>query len=514
MNAFSIDYATEADLDRRAQLDEFLPAERDWHSPDLTLLGTGRRPAPPFPVELFGPYWSAWVQRSAEHASAPVDYVGTALLTCVGAALGNVRWPVAGTSWSEPPHLWSALIGGPSYSKSPSIDATVDLLRDAEDRMAAGFDDDRRQHEAEKQAAEARREAWKQEVKNLVKAGGNPPRMPSNAEDPEPPVRPRIRVADATVEKLAALAAALPRGLLLQRDELSGWLGGFDRYGGAGSDRAFAIEMYGGRGYVVDRMKTPEPLRIRHLSIGVLGGVQPDKLAAVLDGPDDGLAARILWTWPDVQPGFSLARSVADHVGPRRAFARLTDLAMGSDEFGFPEPRRVRLSNPAEDALEAFAREIAARAADASGVYAGMLGKARGHALRLALVLEFMWWCGAAETAEPAVISERAVLAAAGLMDGYFIVMAERVCGDAAIPVAERQAMALARFLRKRGAPSFNARDVRRDIGGALRETAAMDAACATLVEAGLILPTAPTASTGRKPKNFLVNPAVLRRPS
>jgi hypothetical protein len=77
--------------------------------------------------------------------------------------------------------------------------------------------------------------------------------------------------------------------------------------------------MYGGRSYVVDRMKNAEPLRIRNLSIGVLGGLQPDKLSGLIDGPDDGLAARFLWTWPDNQPEFTLSREVADDA---RAHAR------------------------------------------------------------------------------------------------------------------------------------------------------------------------------------------------
>jgi hypothetical protein len=89
-------------------------------------------------------------------------------------------------------------------------------------------------------------------------------------------------VADVTTERLGALAAGLPRGLLLVRDELSGWLGGFDRYGGGGSDRAFALEMYGGRSYVVDRMKSPEPMRIRHLSVGVCAQNLPDAVGQAL----------------------------------------------------------------------------------------------------------------------------------------------------------------------------------------------------------------------------------------
>ena len=107
--------------------------------------------------------------------------------------------------------------------------------------------------------------------------------------------------------------------------------------------------------------------------------------------------------------------------------------------------------------------------------------------MRLACVVEHLWWAGDPGAPEPTAISNDAVLAAAGLAEGYFLLMAERVCGDAAIPAAERAAMALVRYLRANGLASFNARDMRREIGGLVREASAMDAACAVLVEAGLI---------------------------
>jgi hypothetical protein len=307
------------------------------------------------------------------------------------------------------------------------MDAAFDLVRHAEDLMTAGFDQMRREYETKKQAAEERRDIWKAEVKAALKAGGDaPPPNPLDADEPEAPVRPRIRVADVTTEKLGVLAAALSRGLLLVRDELSGWLGGFDRYGGGGADRAFAIEMYGGRPYTIDRMKNAEPLRIRHLSIGVLGGVQPDRIPAVIDGPDDGLASRVLWTWPEPVQGFTLPRKAVDDGEARHAFMRLVDLQPGTDDLGFPTPKRLRLSEAAADQIEAFASEMKTRAEEASGLFAGTLGKARGHVLRLSLVLEYLWWSAETSGPEPEGISEQATVAAAGLVDGYFVPMAER----------------------------------------------------------------------------------------
>jgi hypothetical protein len=488
--------------------------EGAWNAPDLSLLGTGRRPAPAFPLALLGPLWGPWAERRAAAASAPVDYVAIALLACAAGALANVRWPIAGADWSEPPVLWAGLVGSPSAGKSPALDQALALLLALESRLAIGFDDERRRYETGKQLAEATLEDWKARVKEAVKAGDAPPPKPAEAEVPVAPERPRVRVSDFTTERLATLAAGLPRGLLVVRDELSGWLGGFDRYGGKGSDRSFALEMYGGRSYVVDRASRPDPIRIHHLTVGVLCGVQPDKLDLILDGPDDGLAARLLWCWPDQIPDFALAREGCDEGEARAAFSRFGDLAMGSDEAGEPEPVRVRLTRTAVGELEAFGRQMQHRTEEASGPMAGALGKARGDCLRLAAVLEFLWWAGDRDEGEPTAISDASVIRAAALVGGYFLPMAERAFGDAAIPPAERAAMALARYLRRERLTTFNARLLRRAMGGPLREADAMKRACTDLVEAGLIRPAGPRSGPqgGRPSSDYEVNPAVHGR--
>ena len=164
-----------------------------------------------------------------------------------------------------------------------------------------------------------------------------------------------------------------------------------------------------------------------------------------------------------------------------------------------------------------FAREMGRRGEEATGGFASGLGKARGHALRLSAVLTFLWWCcGMPNAREPDAISEEAVNAAAALLDAYFVPMAERVFGDAAIPLVERGAMAVARHLRKARTPEFNARTARREIGGLVRETPAMDGACKVLIEAGLIRPRFSRAggNKGRQAQNYEVNPALFRRAS
>ena len=137
---------------------------------------------------------------------------------------------------------------------------------------------------------------------------------------------------------------------------------------------------------------------------------------------------------------------------------RSTELRMGSDEFGNLAPIQVRLSSDAEKALEEFGREMDVRSREASGLFAGSLGKARGHALRLSLVIEYLWWCGSATTSEPEQISVEAVnAAAAAMMDGYFIPMAGAVLWGRRNTHRGKNCDGSREALRKTGASTFNA---------------------------------------------------------
>jgi hypothetical protein len=111
---------------------------------------------------------------------------------------------------------------------------------------------------------------------------------------------------------------------------------------------------------------------------------------------------------------------------------------------------------------------------------------------------------------EPEQISAKSVRTAAALMESYFIPTAERVYGDAAIPAVDRAAAILIKHLRKSGLSTFNARVVRREIGGELQDPPMMNGACAALEEAGLIRPLPKRAGPGRKSLDYEVNASAL----
>jgi hypothetical protein len=349
------------------------------------------------------------------------------------------------------------------------------------------------------------REAWERDVRTAATLGSPPPDLPEEAKAPPEPVRPRVLVADSTVEKLGLLAARHPRGLLHHRDELAGWLGSFDRYGGgAGSDRAFWLEAYGGRAYVIDRVKNPDPVRIPHLAIGVSGGIQPDRLGPLLTGADDGLPGRFLWLWPTPLPPKRPIRT-ADPGPALAALRRLSGLGPAAGEPA--EPRGVPLTAAAAGLFQEW-RVGHARIA-AAGKLDTAFGKMPGQLLRLALVLEHLWWATRPGAPEPSAVGVSAVGAAAHLIDECFRPMAERVHADALVPEAERLAAVAAHWIVSARPAVVNARDLRRRRLPGLREPAKVRAALAELVKADWLVPAPGRAggSKGRPREDYTVSP-------
>jgi Protein of unknown function (DUF3987) len=480
--------------------------EIGWSEPDLAVLRLHRRPAPPLPVAVLGPSWATWVANAAEAAACPVDYVVAPLLASASALIGNARWPQATAGWSEPPHLWLGSVGDSGAGKSPGADCLMrSVLPQIEAKMAEEFPDELREWRAAAEVQAAKIETWKAEVRTAAKAGKAPPLAPL-ALDVTEPQQPRLRQNDTTIEKLAELlATAAPKGLLLIRDELAGWIGGMNAYNDAG--RSFWVEAYGGRPYRVERKKHPEPIVVQRLAIAVHGGTQPDKLAALMRDADDGLLSRFLWCWPEPIL-FKLGETPPQAPWAIGALEKLRELDLHR-QGETPEPLMVLLSAEAGPLLVTFAQEMQERQVAAGGLLCSAYGKARGHALRLALVLEFLWWCGEDGIASPPTdISVRAVTAAAHLLTDYFAPMAERVYGDAAIPPADRNATTLARWIRSERPEEVYVRRVQRVVRLPRLTTAeAIHAAAAVLVEADWLLPPKTASGPGRPREAYAINP-------
>ena len=188
--------------------------------------------------------------------------------------------------------------------------------------------------------------------------GNTPPPLPPEADAGCAPHVPRLVLSDATVERVGVIAANQPKGVLQFRDELAGWLLAMEARNG-GSDRAFWLEAFGGRGFTVERMGRA-PLTVERLLIGALGGIQPDRLSELLlKAKDDGLLARFLPIWPERLPPRQPERLASDTLADA-AMARLVKDAL-----------RAQVDAGKTVIVTTHILEVAERMADRIGIIAG-----------------------------------------------------------------------------------------------------------------------------------------------
>jgi hypothetical protein len=481
------------------KLHDLIAAARDWVpasawlEPDMRLVDDDRAPAPVLDDDALPAGWERWIAAEAEARNCPRDYIAAALIGAASAWIGNARRIAATADWTEPAHVWIALVGAPSTGKTPALRPMIEASRLVEREAEPVWCEACARHERDTEIARATDRTWREAVRDAVQAGESPPDRPSGAEASEPPPRPRIVAMDASTEELQHMLAGNPRGLLVVRDELAGWLGGFDRYGGRGADRAFYLEAWNGGAYVCDRVRYHgAPVRIEHASLAILGGMVPDRLREVLADADDGLAARLIYVWPEPMPIARLADHGDDNTAQRRnrlmtAARRLRGLAMGADDHGEPAPRALRLDDDARELFDELRRDAMEQARDASGLAAGWRGKTPGRALRLALVYQMLAWAAEPTSAEPTSVSADAVARVGGYLD-YAAGMLDRVTAGLAIGRAEADAAIIGRHLLATSAKRMNERALYRTAGYAwARDADRRGAALAVLEHAGWI---------------------------
>jgi hypothetical protein len=326
-------------------------------------------------------------------------------------------------------------------------------------------------YERDAEAAAAKKDAWKTAVRNAATQNTNPPPRPAEATAPPAPPQPRLLVMNISIEALQRMLAENPRGLLSVRDELSGWLASFGEYksAGPGADLAFYLQCWNGDAYASDRVKfNGSPIRIEHAALAILGGLVPDRLREVLADADDGLAARLLYVWPDPVPIGPLTDRGGIETARRRdllltAARQLRGLEMGADAYGVAAPRALRLDADAFRLFDEIRRDAMEKARVLPGLAAGWHGKNPGRALRLAMIFEFLEWT-ARGGAEPTTVTSESMVRAGGYLD-YATAMLDRVQGGVAIGRAEADAASIAKHILTRAISTINEREFYRTAG-------------------------------------------------
>lgn len=480
-----------------------------WPDPDLSIVCPDRPEPPEMSGEelqaVFGP-WSNWLCTAATVKSTHIDYVALALLSVGSAVIGNTRWAQPWDGWKEPPIIWGMLVGDPSSGKSPALDAVLEPIREIDNQLSQEFETELKEWQSQDELARISLAQWKLDVKAAIQESSCPPEKPNEADAGPCPIRERVRITDATTESVADLLATSWRGLLLSRDELSGWLGAMDRYSGGG-DRPFWLEAFGGRSYTVDRKGKPNPILVEHLSVSVLGGTQPDKLdSMLLHSDDDGLTARFLTVFPNQVP-LTRPNEKLDEQFAIDAFKRLRGLRPAADENGRPRPFLVFLNDDAQNTLHEFRKQCREWEGNATGLMKSHVGKLPGLAVRVALVLSLLDWSVSDDAKPVTSISKKHLGRACYYVGEHLRKHAHRAYGAVSMPAEVAGARSLAKMILSDNLTEFKTREIQRMRIKGIQTIREINQAIAVLADAGWVSQRPTSSEVGRPQRIFDVNP-------
>jgi hypothetical protein len=286
--------------------------------------------------------------------------IAGACLAVLAGCIGNRRRIALKPGWSEACVLWIAIAMPSGSKKTPAIKSALEYLTKLEAAALAKYEEEI--------------EAWK----------ALPP--DDRGDKPEPPIR-RL-VSDITTEALLSIHAKAPLGLLVYRDELGGWLKGFDQYkGGKGADAQTWTEMHQGNPCFIDR-KTSESLSVPRAAVSIIGGIQPELLRSALSGEHlyDGVASRVLFIAVPEQPKQWNEDTISDdaQTGWNSLLKEL--LALQPNEDGAPVD--LPLTDKAKAIFEPYYNEHGKREAKEEGPVRAAMSKLEAATARLALVIQ------------------------------------------------------------------------------------------------------------------------------
>ncbi len=333
----------------------------------------------PFPVEALPEPIAEYVRQGAVALGCDPAYLALPALSVAASAIGNTRSVRLKGTWFEPSIVWGAIVGDSGTLKSPAYLSAVSHLIRSQKRLHKEF--------KVKQAEYANELFAYESAKSKAKKGG-----PNPGDPPVPPIHHRVVCSDTTIEKLAEILEDNPRGTLVARDELAGWLASFMRYKGkgGGTDLPAWLEMFRAGSVLIDRKTTERKnIFIDRATVSIAGGIQPGVLARALTPEflDSGLAARLLMAMPPKKPKRWSEAEISLDV--EQAYHDTIDRLLALD-FNTKDDERVphvlRLSPDAKKAWISFYNSWGLEQAGVEGELAAAFSKLEAYAARFALI--------------------------------------------------------------------------------------------------------------------------------
>jgi putative DNA primase/helicase len=465
--------------------------EQDWPEPQPI---SAMLPAVPALNPLLLPdALRPWIVDSAERMSVPAEMVAIPAIVALATIIAGKRQiqpKQHDDGWRVVPNLWGAIVARPGMKKSDAARQALRPLRHLDDLAWEQYQQDLAAYQEEKAEREQSERA----------APGQEPREPTAK---------RYIINDTTPEALHKVLQENPDGVMLYRDELSGWLGGLKRSGREG-ERSFWLETWSGNGsYTADRILRGT-LRAERLCLSMVGTIQPGPLSEYVREAvhgyhgADGLLQRFqLLVWPEAGE-YRYVDRVPDRAAAQRygrIFDQLDAIEPAEEPLRF-EPEAQRAFDDWIQGLERPLHECCDGAA-----LVAHLSKYRSLMPSLAAIFELAEWAAHDKGDPPRVISPVSTKRATAWC-AYLEIHARRVyalghTGDrspAALLADKIEAGDL-------GSP-FSRRDVQRKKWRGLKDETAIDEALAILCERHWLRAVErQKGQPGRPSEAYLVNP-------
>ena len=466
----------------------------------------------PFPVDVFPAPVRRFALQVAESLGCPIDLVAVPMLAVSATAIGASRALEVKPGWLEAARFYIAFVAPPGSGKTPAESAACGPAYEMQARFRQEYRQAREEYE---EAEELRRQRGRRrapdgsgttspvqaspngldtdtmtEAPALAVTQDENSNATASARQPKPVLQ-RVTVSDATTESLAPILAENPRGIVMIKDELSGWVAAMNQYkGGKGADRQFFLSCWSGEPAIVDRKTQGEPIFVSHPFLNVMGGIQPDMLSTLTQDNNraDGFLDRLLFTYPEP---LGALQWVDQGVDPevQCAWADTLNLLFQlqmrhCDDRAIEMPQIVHFTSQARARWVAWhdsnAEEIASTTLPE--VFKGPWRKMRSYCARLALVVHMLRLV-CHETTDENVDAE-SVTRAIQLID-YFKSHAKKVYGQLNHDQDDRRVDQLVTWIQNHGGECCS-RDLVRSNAANIKKTTDANKMLKDLVDRGL----------------------------
>ncbi len=471
--------------------------EKVFKWPEIIPLNTTLPEVEKFDYKLLPIGLSNWVKDIVERTHCPPDFVAVTVMVALASLIGRkvAIHPKEHDDWLVTPNLWGALIGRPSAMKSPAMTEGLRPLKRLVSIAHKKYKDEIKEYQVDKMFAKQRATILEQDIKTALRNDDRDEidlsrykAQKAIEEEQEQPAEHRYIVNDATIEKLGELLNQNINGLLLERDELSGWLKCLDREDKS-NDRAFYLESFNGGGsYTYDRIGRGT-IYIESTTISIIGGLQPSKLRpyvwnAINQGAgDDGLIQRFqLAVYPDDLGDWRNVDRWPDTESKQSAYDIFTKLDEIEPQSIDDEGRvlGVRFDKDGQQIFNTWRKELEYKAI-APGIHPAIeshLIKYRSLMPSIALIINEI------EQGHCQPVTELSAKKAAAWCQ-YLESHAMRIYGSAIDPTAQNAEIILKR--RKKLQDGFTQRDIHRKGWAGLSEIEKVNAALNELEECGYL---------------------------